>query len=107
MGITPPAGTIARPAIGSGTVTVQGTVTLNSNAVVKALALSTGTATGMNDPAGAITGVSIEQTIVTTTTGTAVSLSDVGGTLSFRSISANGATNGIVLNNTGSAAGRL
>ena len=28
MGINPPAGTIARPAIGTGTATVQGTVTL-------------------------------------------------------------------------------
>jgi hypothetical protein len=45
--------------------------------------------------------VTIENDVtVTTTTGTAVSLSDAGGTLTFRSISANGGSNGIVLQNT-------
>ncbi|MBV9598487.1 MAG: right-handed parallel beta-helix repeat-containing protein, partial [Chloroflexi bacterium] len=100
MGISPPSGTIARPSVGSGTATVQGTVTLNTNATVEGLAISTGTATGLTDPASAITGVSVNQTSVTTTTGTAVSLSDTAGTISLASVSSNGATPGITLTNT-------
>jgi hypothetical protein len=97
MGITPPTGTVARPTIGSGTATLQNTLTLNTNAVVKAVTLSTGTNTGLTDPAGAITGVDVSQTTVTTTTGQALLLSDVAGTLSFAGVSANGAATGVGL----------
>ena len=102
MGITPPAGTLARPAIGTGTATVQGTVTLNTSAVVRGLALSTGAAAGMNDPAAAITGVTVDQVAVATTTGTGVNLSDVGGALTFTGLTTSGGTGASL---TGSNAG--
>ena len=100
FGITPPVGTIARPTINGTRPTLQSTVTLNTNSAVRGLNLSTGSATGLNDPAGAITGVTVSEVSSTTTTGTAVNLTNAGGTLSFTSISANGAANGIVLNTT-------
>src|SRR5436309_3422304 len=80
-----------RPAINPGTATVQGTLTLNTDTVVRGLAVSSGTATGINDPAAAITGVALDQVSVASTTGTAVLLSDTTGALTFTSISANGA----------------
>jgi hypothetical protein len=102
FGLTPPSGTIDRPAIGSGTATVQNTVTLNTNAVVKALALATTTNTGLTDPAGTITGVTVDQVSVTTTTGTALLLSDQTTALvTLTSASVNGAATGISLTNIG------
>ncbi len=98
MGISPGTDTPARPSIAGVRPTLQSTVTLEANARVQGLNLATTTSTGMNDPAGAITGVNVSEVSVTTTTGTAVSLSSADGTLSFTSISANGGTNGIVLN---------
>jgi hypothetical protein len=105
-----------------GTLTFGGSVTdaaqgifLNSNlgatiAFNGGLALSTGanaafTATG----GGTVTATQNNTTIVntiTTTTGTALNVTNttIGlADLTFRSISSNGAANGIVLNNTGSA----
>ena len=82
------------------TTNLTSTVTLNTNATVRGLQINSTSSTGMNDPGGAITGVSVSEVSVTTTTGTAVSLSSAGGTFSFKSISSNGATNGIVLNGT-------
>ena len=102
MAITPPVGTITRPTLGSGTATVGGTVTLNTNAVVKAVALSTGAGAGLNDPAGAITGVAVDQVSVTTTTGTGVSLSSVAGTFVFTGLTTSGGTGASL---TGSNAG--
>ncbi len=100
MGISPPAGTIPRPSIGGARPTIQGTVTLNGNNVrTQGFNISAGTSAGMNDGA-AITGVSVSELSVTTSTGTAVLLSDTAGTLSFTSISANGGSNGISLTNT-------
>jgi VCBS repeat-containing protein len=110
-----------------GTVDLSGTVngtgqgvnlTGNTGATVRfagGLTLTTGanpafTATGggtvvVTDPNGAGTA---PDNILTTTTGTALNVANTtigSGGLSFRSISANGATNGVVLNNTGSSAG--
>ena len=99
--VIPSVGTLnTRPTLGGARPTLQGTVTLNTNSAVRGLNLSTGSATGLNDPAGAITGVTVSEVSSTTTTGTAVNLTNAGGTLSFTSISANGAANGIVLNTT-------
>ncbi|MEI7769108.1 MAG: Ig-like domain-containing protein [Chloroflexales bacterium] len=100
MGISPPAGTIARPSIGGTRPTVQGTVTLAGNAAIKGLNISSGAATGLTDPAGAISGGSVSEVGVTSTTGVAVSLSDDSSTFSLTSVSANGAANGIALTNT-------
>ena len=57
----------------------------------------------MNDPAGAITGVTVDQVSVTTTTGTAVNLSNAIGTFNFTSISTNGAASGILLDGLGTS----
>ena len=50
FGITPPAGTIARPAINGTRPTLQNTVTLNTNGIVRGLNITT-TTTALNDPA--------------------------------------------------------
>ena len=50
------------------------TVTLNTNAVVRGLSINSTTSTGMNDPAAAITGASVSDVKVATTTATAVLL---------------------------------
>jgi uncharacterized repeat protein (TIGR01451 family) len=103
-GITPiPPFSNSLPTMSSGNATVTdigSTVTINTNATVRGLNIDSTTSTGMNDPAAAITGVNVSEVKVASTTGTAVSLSDVGGTLSFTSISANGGANGISLTNT-------
>jgi hypothetical protein len=96
FGITPPTGTIARPAIATGTATVQGTVTLASQALLRGLALSTGTATALTG-SGGLSGIDVSQTSVTTTTGTGVNLNNAAGSYSFTSVSTNGAANGILL----------
>ncbi len=80
-----------------------GTVTLATGVTLNGFDMSTGSANGV---VGAnITGVSVTVRDLTATTGTAVSLTGAGnsGSYSFRSVSANGGANGILLqNNTGS-----
>jgi hypothetical protein len=100
FGITPPTGTIARPAIATGTATVQGTVTLANTALLRGLALSTGTTTALSGT-GPFSGIDVSQVSVTTTTGTAVNLNNAVGSYSFSSISTNGAANGILLDAMG------
>lgn len=101
MGIAPPAGTPPRPGINGARPTIQGTLTLNGNNVkAQGFNLTIGTATGMNDAAGAISGVSVSEVSVASTTGTAVNLSSLNGTVSLTSVSANGAANGIALDTT-------
>ena len=84
---------------------LTGTVTLGGNNItVSSLDLSTGGTTGLTNT-GTITGATVENGVtVTTTTGTAVSLSNAGGTFTFTSITAgtaaSGPTNGILLTNT-------
>lgn len=100
---TPAQGTLAtRPSLASSRPTVQGTVTLNASSAVRGLNItpSVGSQTGLTDIGSSISGVTVSDVSVTTTTGTAVLLSDTGGSLSFTSISTNGAANGISLTNT-------
>ncbi|MFZ5877989.1 MAG: beta strand repeat-containing protein, partial [Chloroflexota bacterium] len=102
-GLTPPSSSPAFPATNSGNGTfanLGGTVTLNSSVTVRGLRINSTTSTGINDPAGSISGVNVSEVLVNTSTGTAVQLSDVSGSLSFTSISANGAASGIALTNT-------
>ncbi len=103
-GLAPPAGSYVLPSMNSsnGTFTnLTGTTTLNSNVVVRGLQINSTTQTGINDAAGAIAGVNISEIAnVTTTTGAAVLLSDMAGTVSLTSVSSNGAANGISLTNT-------
>jgi len=69
---------------------IGNTVTLNTSTTARGFNLSTGSSTGMNDPAGAITSVTVNTVSVTTTTGTGVNLSDITGTLSFTGLTTNG-----------------
>jgi hypothetical protein len=98
-GVTVPSGS-ALPAMNTGgnATTIGSTVTLAASSTVRGLTISTGASTGMSG--GAVSGVAVSETAVATSTGTAVSLSGTGGVLSFRSVSANGAVNGISLTNT-------
>ena len=98
MGIAPPLGTVPRPTIGSaGPVTVQGTVTLATDARVQGIATDTGTATGIADPIAAITGVSVSESSVTTTTGTPLLLSNVSGSIVLSDLDKDGVGTGISL----------
>ncbi|MGB7207938.1 MAG: carboxypeptidase-like regulatory domain-containing protein [Pyrinomonadaceae bacterium] len=103
-GVTVPPFSNALPAMNSanGTVTnLTSTMTLVANTTLRGFSVNTATSTGISG--GAVTGVTTSELRVTTTTGTAVSLSGTGGTISFTSISSNGAANGIsLLNTTGS-----
>jgi hypothetical protein len=92
-GLTIPGGT--RP-------TLSSTLTLATDATVTGLALSTGAATGVTDPAAAITGVSVTGVPVTGTA-TAIDLSNATGTFSFESVNVNGGSNAISLNAVGGA----
>jgi trimeric autotransporter adhesin len=101
-GLTPASYSNALPAMNTGgsTSNIINTVTLNTNATVRGLSINSTTATAIDDPAGAITGVNVSEVSVATTTATAISLSSLGGTLSFYKVSANGATKGIALSST-------
>ncbi|MBS1796884.1 MAG: cadherin-like domain-containing protein, partial [Acidobacteria bacterium] len=101
-GVTvPPFSSPALPAMNSanGTVTnITSTVTLGANTTLRGFSINSTTSTGISG--GAVTGVTTSETAVATTTGTAVSLSGTGGTIALRSVSSNGAANGISLTNT-------
>ena len=89
--------------VDANTPTIGGTVTLANSVTVAGIDMSTAASNGI---AGAsVTGVSVTARDVTASTGIAVNLTGSGntGAYSFRSISANGGTNGVVFtNNTGS-----
>src|SRR5262245_10293820 len=148
FGITPPAGTIARPSVGGSRPTIRGTVTMKENTMVQGLNIDTSAGATKGLTASALTaGASgsillIKDVNVTSAGGNAVDLSaasfnasnqveyttsnagtspniliSTGGIalnvvnlgitangLNFKSISANGGTNGIVLNTTGTGA---
>jgi hypothetical protein len=82
---------------------IGGTVTLNTNTTARGFNLSTAGSTGMNDPAGAITGVTVNTVGVTTSTGTGVNFSDIAGTLSFTGLTTNGGTGANLTGSNGSA----
>jgi hypothetical protein len=98
FGITPPTGTVARPGIGGTRPTLQNTVTMGTSSQVKGLNITAGANTGLT--ASSKTGLATADVSVTTTTGIAVNLSGSGGVISLTSVSANGGSNGIVLENT-------
>jgi uncharacterized repeat protein (TIGR01451 family) len=104
-GLTPPTGSPSFPAMNSGNGTVTNlvsTVTLTTNVTARGFSINSTTSTGMNDPAGAITGVSVSEVNVTTTTGTGVNFSDTAGSFSFTGLTTSGGTGA---NLTGSNAG--
>jgi hypothetical protein len=97
FGITPPVGTIARPAINGTRPVLQNTVTLNTSGVVRGLNLSTTNATALTDVAGATTGVSVNEVDVLATTATAVSFNDLAGTVALGSTTSTGGTTNVSL----------
>ncbi len=80
---------------------VNSTLTLAANTLtVSSLDVSTGASTGVTN-SGSITGATVQNGVtVTTTTGTAVSLNNAGGTFTFQAVSANGGSRGIFLTST-------
>ncbi len=111
MGIAPPLGTVARPGVNGVRPTFGGTVQMNTQSasnIVRLLGfnLSTGASMALTNGGTTINGVTVTLGSVATTTGTAVSVtgvnngSTVANAMTFVSVSANGAPNGIVLSNT-------
>ena len=100
--LTPPSGTTARPTMGAGTTIIGGTVTLAATAKVQGVAINTGVAAGLVG-SGPISGVSVSESSVTTTTGTAISLNNATGTYTFSSVSTTGAANGVLIDNLGTS----
>ncbi|MFO1351233.1 MAG: Ig-like domain-containing protein [Gammaproteobacteria bacterium] len=103
LGITPPATSVARPAINGTRPTLSGTIVLAPNVHARGFNVNNTTVDGITGSGASgltINQVSVAVTTGTAPTGSAVSLVNSAGTVSFTSISANGAANGIVLNNT-------
>lgn len=98
LDITPPGTSAARPTINGSRPAISGTIVLAPDVVARGFNINNTTATGI--AGNAATGLTINQVSVTTTTGTAVNLVNSGGTANFTSLSANGATSGVVLNGT-------
>ena len=82
------------------TPTLSGTLTLANSVTTNGFDMSTTTSDAIN---GGGTGVSVAARNVTTTTGRALNVTSGNGSLTFQSISVNGASNGIVLTNFGGA----
>lgn len=97
MGISPPAGTIARPSVNGTPPTVQGGVSLADNAVVRGLAIAAPSGTpglsGSGDD-----GVTVGEVSVSATNARAVDVQfSQGSSIALSSVSATGAANGIRL----------
>ena len=77
------------------TPTLSGTLTLASSVVVNGIDMSTGASNAI--AGNGVTGISVTARTVATTTGIAINLTGAGntGTMTFTSVSANGASNGI------------
>ncbi len=106
MGISPPAGTIARPTINRIQRLLAGTVTLGSNAVLRGLDIAPPNGSPGLVGNGA-SGVFIEQVSVATVGARAVDLTDTWGTMFLTRVSAAGADRGISLVRTNVPTGFL
>jgi len=82
---------------------IGNTVTLNTSTTARGFNLSTDANTGMNDPGGAITGVTVNTVSVTTVAGTGVNFSDIAGTLSFTGLATGGGAGATLTGSNGSA----
>jgi VCBS repeat-containing protein len=104
MGITPPAGTIARPAVGQSQRTLSGTVTVGTNSVVRGFNLTP--ASGSKGLVGSgKTGLTVNQMSIATTNARAVDLANSSGTIALTRVDASGADRGISLVNTNVSTG--
>ena len=82
------------------TPTLSGTLTLANSVTTNGFDMSTTTSDAIT---GGGTGVTVAARNVTTTTGRALNVTSGNGSLTFQSISVNGAANGIVVTNFGGA----
>jgi trimeric autotransporter adhesin len=91
----------ARPAINAAAPTVQQTVSLNANVVVRGLAVTTSAMVAMNDlQAGTFASPTVNETSLSATGAAALDLSTItAASLTFTSISGNGGASSILLNN--------
>lgn len=109
MGISPPAGTIARPSIGAAAPTVRGTVNMNgSNTQVRGLSIQppSGSAALVASLAGPFTGLVVSDLPnVTAISARAVNLNNVSGTFRINTVNAASTDVGINLNNVNPSTG--
>lgn len=101
FGISPPAGTIARPAIGGNRPTLQATVNVASNSTVRGLNIDTSGLVGLNG--NVASAVTVNEVSVTSLGAAAVSLNGTAGSFSLTRVSSSGGVNGIAVQNNGSA----
>jgi hypothetical protein len=105
MGFAPPAGTIARPAVNSGSQrTLTGTVTLADSSVVRGFNL-TPTSGNRGLVGSGADGVTVDQMSITTTSARAVDLDSSSGVFSLTRVSATGGDRGISLVSTNTSGG--
>jgi hypothetical protein len=98
MGVTPPAGTMARPAINGSAPAITGGVTLGAGSVVRGVSLTPASGTAGIAGLGA-SGVTVGETSVTATSARALDVvGSQGSTISLTRASASGGVNGIRLN---------
>ena len=105
MGITPPAGTIARPSnAGAPQRVLTGSVTLGDNSVARGFNLTPTSGTAGLIGSGA-DGVTVNTMSITTTNARAVDLLNSSGTFSLTAVNASGANRGISLENVNVSSG--
>ncbi|HVF75256.1 MAG TPA: Ig-like domain-containing protein [Acidimicrobiales bacterium] len=97
MGITPPAGTVARPAVNGTNPTVQSTVTLGTDNVVRGLTLTGANALTGTSFGTLTTGVGSAADVVLNSAGQALSLSTGTITGDFVSTTSSGGTDNVYL----------
>lgn len=109
MGISPPSGTIARPAIAGTAPTIRGTVSMNGNNTnVRGLSIQPGSGTPALQAtlAGPFTGLVVgDVPNITGTSARAVNLNNVSGTFTIQTVNASATDIGINLNNVNPSAG--
>jgi len=88
-------GVLNVPGAAANTPTLSDTLTLGTNATVNGIDMSTGASDAIDGTS--ITGINVTARNVATTTGTAININGVTGTMTFTLVSANGGANGIVL----------
>ena len=92
LGVTVPGnGTLdARPTLGGVKPSLGNTVTLATNATLRGVLVGTGAATALTEPAGTTTGLTVAETSLATTTGTALLLDQAAGNLQLDAVTHTG-----------------
>ena len=99
FGITPPSGTIARPSINGTRPTIQDTVTLSNNNVVRGLNIATTGEAALADIGTTIANVTVNEVIASSNT-TTVNLTDISSSnIGLDSTNSTGGVNNVNLSN--------